>query len=99
VTKREKRLRKMQQNPRNVSYNDFIKVLEDVDFQISQAKGSHMKAEYRLGETVWALTFVRPHGSKKSIHPASVKAALKSIAEIKNVLAEQEEQDGNGSED
>lgn len=41
MTKREKRLRKIRQNPKNVSFEDLRKVLEDFGFELKRSSGSH----------------------------------------------------------
>jgi predicted RNA binding protein YcfA (HicA-like mRNA interferase family) len=41
MTKREKRLQKMRQNPKNVSFDELRSVLEDFGFELVRTSGSH----------------------------------------------------------
>jgi predicted RNA binding protein YcfA (HicA-like mRNA interferase family) len=41
VSKRRKRLEKLRQNPKDVSFDDLRKVLEDFGFELVRSCGSH----------------------------------------------------------
>ena len=41
MTKREKALRKMRNNPKEVRFNDLAKVLEQYGFEVRKTGGSH----------------------------------------------------------
>lgn len=40
-TRRQKRRRKLAQNPKNVRFEDLKRLLEDYDFELKRTKGSH----------------------------------------------------------
>jgi hypothetical protein len=101
MAKKDKRLQKMRQNPKTVTYDILVSVLEAHGFVITQGKGSHVDARFELGSRVWRDTLVKPHGDKKYLSPAAVKKTLKHIDEIEawkaKLEAESEESD-NGDE-
>ncbi len=87
MSKREKRLQRILQNPKNVSFGDLRKVLEDYGFVLDRSSGSHhsfkveIKGEFRL--------FVVPY--RRPLKPVYVKEALKLIEEIEDVEEETDE--------
>ncbi|MCA9912537.1 MAG: type II toxin-antitoxin system HicA family toxin [Anaerolineae bacterium] len=93
MTKREKRLQKIRQNPRNVRYDDLITVLEDFGFTIHHGKGSHIGLRLETEEQTIKFTIVKPHETKfvKSVY---VKMALKEIDRVIEA-SESEEEDGS----
>ena len=59
MTKREKALRKMRNNPKEVRFNDLAKVLEQYGFEIRKTGGSHQvftRGQYRI-----IVPFRKPH--------------------------------------
>ena len=82
MTKREKRLQKMRRNPRNVTFDELMRVLEDYRFVIRQGKGSHYFANAVIGDRVWTETIVKSHGGKKYVHPKTIKRILRHIDEM-----------------
>lgn len=82
MTKSEKRLQKMRQNPLAVSFADLIKVLEDYGYEIREAKGSHYFVRIEIEGRSWKSTIVRPHSKKKSVDPRAIKSLLKQFEEI-----------------
>jgi predicted RNA binding protein YcfA (HicA-like mRNA interferase family) len=86
MTKRQKRLQKMRQNRRTVSYGDYISTLDDYGYEIWKRKGSHRGAKRTIGNKTWILTFVEPHGNRKFMHPEGVKELLAQIDEIEETL-------------
>jgi len=59
MTKREKALRKIRNNPKEVRFNDLAKVLEQFGFEIRKTGGSHhvfMRGQYRI-----TVPFRKPH--------------------------------------
>lgn len=57
MTKRDKRLNRIRQNPKNVSFEDLKIVLEDFGFQMRDSSGtSHHFFRAEIGERVWQLT-------------------------------------------
>lgn len=91
MTKREKRLQKIRQNPRNVRYEDLVTVMEDYGFTLRESGGSHVFADCAIDDTVWTVTLVRPHGNKKHVNQTYVKRAIKALDEIIAMLEETEE--------
>ena len=52
MTKREKRIQKIRQNPRTVRYDDLVAVMEDYGFVLRESGGSHVFADCVLDENV-----------------------------------------------
>ncbi|MBZ0310271.1 MAG: type II toxin-antitoxin system HicA family toxin [Anaerolineae bacterium] len=50
MTKREKRLQKLRQNPKNVSFQDLKTVLEDFGFELVRSSGSHHSFSIMIGQ-------------------------------------------------
>lgn len=75
MSKREKRLERIRQNPNSVSLDDLRRVLEDFGFEHRNTSGSHFTFSYTIGsETkLFTVPFNRP------IKPIYVKQALKLI--------------------
>ena len=90
MTKRQKRLDKMRQNPKNVSFDELRIVLEDFGFEFVRSNGSHhsfnvvINGEPRL--------FVVPY--KHPIKAVYVREALDLIDKIQ----EEQAQDTEGNE-
>lgn len=78
MSKRQKRLARIRQNPQNVSLDDLRRVLEDYGFEYKQTVGSHYTFSVVIGERTKLLVvpFRRP------IKAVYVKKALKMIDEI-----------------
>lgn len=97
MTKREKRLQKIRQNPRNVSFDELQQVLEDYGFEQRKSKGtSHRFFHLKINERSWSLTipFKKPH-----IKEVYVKDALEAVDEIIKFQAiEQSEDDDDTHE-
>lgn len=80
MSKREKRLQKLRNNIRNVSFEQLQQVLEDHGFTLQRSSGSHhsfgvmIKGEYRL--------FVVPY--RKPVKAVYIKAALELIDIIRS---------------
>lgn len=93
MTKREKRLQKIRQNPRNVPFDDLKSVLEDYGFVMRTGKGTSHRFFFRkIGDRAWPLTipFKKPH-----IKFVYVKQALEAIDEIIELTGEDEEENEN----
>ena len=59
MTKRDKALRKMRNNPKEVRFNDLAKVLEEYGFKRRKTGGSHQvltRGQYRI-----IVPFRKPH--------------------------------------
>lgn len=90
MTKHEKRLQRARNNPKAVSYNDFVSILENEGYTIRMGKGSHRKAERMVGDAKFSITFVEPHGKRKTMHKQATLRLLTQLDEIK-MLEEDEE--------
>ena len=78
MTKREKRLERIRQNPNNVSLDALRRVLEDYGFEHKRTSGSHHTFSYTQGgETkLFTVPFRRP------IKAVYVKKVLKLLDQI-----------------
>ncbi len=91
MTKREKRLQRIRQNPKNVSFEDLRQVLEDHQFVLERSAGSHFQFYAEVGGKLYRLSvpFKRPF-----IMAVYVKRALQVIDEIAaNIEAEDSDDD------
>jgi predicted RNA binding protein YcfA (HicA-like mRNA interferase family) len=75
MTKREKRLQKLRQNPNNVSFDELRQVLEAEGFVLDHARGSHYIFRIESGAEV--LTVVIPFA--RPVKPVYVRQALTII--------------------
>jgi predicted RNA binding protein YcfA (HicA-like mRNA interferase family) len=75
LSKRQKRLERIRQNPHNVSLEALRQVLEDYGFEYRQTVGSHYTFGYKLsGQTkLFVVPFKRP------VKMVYVKRAVKLI--------------------
>jgi predicted RNA binding protein YcfA (HicA-like mRNA interferase family) len=62
MSKQDKRIEKMRQNPKNVRYNDLTNVLENIGFRMIGQAGSHVKFRYQMADRVWIHVVPKPHG-------------------------------------
>lgn len=95
MSKRQKRLAKLRQNPKTISFAALKQVLEDYGFEHIRTSGSHHTFITVIGERDWRLTipFRRP------VKPPYVRAALKAIDEIIALQGEEEKDSDGESED
>lgn len=90
MTKREKRLQKLRQNPKNVSFEDLQTVLEDFGFELIRSSGSHHSFSITIsGEP--HLLVVPYHRPVKSIY---VREALKLIDLMEQESEEEDNENG-----
>ena len=91
MSKREKRLQKLRQNPNSVAFDDLEQVLNDAGFELDHVTGSHHVFRASVGDDVWTLVipFARP------VKPAYVR---KAVAAIDEVIAAQPKHDGDSRE-
>ncbi|MFZ4816556.1 MAG: type II toxin-antitoxin system HicA family toxin [Phototrophicaceae bacterium] len=93
MTKREKRLQKLRQNPKDVSFDDLRSVLEDFGFEWVRSSGSHHSFNIVIdGEP---RLFVVPY--RRPVKPTYVNEALRLIDLI--LAAEADEEDSNDDPD
>lgn len=76
MTKRKKRLERIRQNPKNVSFEELRRVVESFGFTLNRVKGSHYIFDVQLEEQVESLVipFKKPH-----VKPVYVKRCLEII--------------------
>ena len=79
MTKREKRLQKLRQNPNNVSFDELRLVLEAEGFVLDHATGSHHIFRFQTDDQV--LKIVIPFG--RPVKPIYVRQALATIDKLK----------------
>jgi hypothetical protein len=90
VSKKKKRLERMRHNKRNVSYSDYLSILDDFGYTVRMGKGSHRAANVSVGSKKLTLTFVEP---KKFMDVAYVDELLSQIDDIETWLEELEQKD------
>lgn len=81
MTRRQKRLEKIRQNPKNVKFADLRQLLEDYGFELKRTKGSHHTFVGMVGEE--KVSLVVPF--KKPLNTIYVKKALSIIDQIEHV--------------
>ena len=77
-TRRQKRRRKIAQNPKNVRFEDLRRLLEDYDFELKRTKGSHHSFVGYVGNQ--KVSVVIPY--KQPLKEVYVKNVLKILDEI-----------------
>jgi hypothetical protein len=79
MTKRDKRLQRIRQNPKNVSFEELRQVIEDYGFILKRSSGSHHVFDMTVEDQIWTLVipYNRPH-----VKPTYVKRAIDSIDEL-----------------
>lgn len=60
MTKREKRVRKIFQNPKEVPFKELDKVLKDLDFEVRQPKSGSSHYVYTKGSVQISVPYKRP---------------------------------------
>lgn len=90
MTKKAKRLEKVRQNPKTVSYEDLKLVLEDQGFQLDRSSGSHFHFILEIEGNVFRISvpYQRPF-----IKAAYIRESLKVIEQIQDIKSEQEADD------
>ncbi|MBZ0320458.1 MAG: type II toxin-antitoxin system HicA family toxin [Anaerolineae bacterium] len=80
MSKKKKRLEKLRQNPKNVSFEELSQVLSDWGFVLKRTAGSHHQFEVEVGLNKYSITipFRRP------IKEYYVKEAVSIIDKIIN---------------
>lgn len=78
MSKREKRLQRIRQNPNEVSFEELSLILEDFGFTYRKNSGSHRTFSCKIGDRTEAITI--PY--RRPIKPVYVKQALELIDEI-----------------
>ncbi len=90
MTKRDKRLAKLRQNPKNVRQQDLDQVLSDFGFAPDFTAGSHITYRHPSGRRITVVA----HGPH--VPPYVVRQALNAIDSLKatdeNALKDEDEQ-------
>ena len=76
MTRREKLLRKMREHPENVRFSEIEALLRYEGFVLFNRRGSHSTYHHQDNRV---LTVVRPHGGRKTCHPADVRRVLEVL--------------------
>lgn len=90
MAKRDKRLQKLRQNPRNVSLDELRPILEDYGFWLDRVVGSHYIFRAEIGGRSWKV--VIPF--HKPIKIVYIKQALIAMDEINQLDLSEGEVDG-----
>ena len=85
--RRQKRRRKIAQNPKNVRFEDLRRLLEDYGFELKRTKGSHHSFVGYLGDE--KVTVVIPF--RKPLQEVYVKNTLALLDQIEPLDKESEE--------
>ena len=88
MSKRQKRLQKIRQQPNDVSFEALRQVLEDYGLWLDRVAGSHYVFGYNMGGQ--ELTFIIPF--KKRVKRIYVKTALQLIDQIIEEQGEDEDE-------
>lgn len=73
MSKAEKLIEKIKENPKHVYFEDLTKALKTKGYDIINVKGSHYS--FSNGETT--ITLVKPHGGRKFCHVLDVKEVIR----------------------
>jgi predicted RNA binding protein YcfA (HicA-like mRNA interferase family) len=92
--RRQKRRRKLAQNPTNVRFEDLRRLLEDYGFELKRSKGSHHSFVGYLDQE--KVTIVIPF--RKPLQEVYVKRALDMIEQIEPLGSDQEETESDDDE-
>ncbi len=92
MSKRKKRLQKLRNNPKDVSFDDLRLVLEDYGFELQNIVGSHYTFRIMIDENphLLVIPFHRP------IKPIYVKKALQLIDRLINEEDTEEDESDSG---
>ena len=76
MSRRDKFVAKMKQNPGGVRYAELESLLHHEGFLRFNQRGSHCTYHRNDGKV---LTVVRPHGGRTTCHPADIKRILEIL--------------------
>lgn len=90
MAKKQKRLERLRQNPKNVTFEELRQVMEDYGFLLDRASGSHFNFRAEVSDQVWKITipFKKPY-----VKEHYVKEVLKAVDEIRAAKTESEDSD------
>ncbi len=81
MSRREKLRAKMEANPGNVRFHQADSLLRQLGFVLFNQRGSHCTYHRADGRV---LTIVKPHGGRKTCHPADIRRLLEFLKELGN---------------
>ena len=73
MSKAEKLIEKIKENPKHVHFEDLIKALKTKGYDIINIKGS----DYSLSSGEMTMTIVKQHGGRKFCHVLDVKEVIR----------------------
>jgi predicted RNA binding protein YcfA (HicA-like mRNA interferase family) len=94
VSKRQKRLERLRQNPRDVSFEELRQVLVAEGFELDHATGSHHVFRAEAGKEI--LTVVVPFS--RPVKTVYVKQALEAIDKLRQATEAEEEVENDGTD-
>ena len=74
--RREKLAMKMKTSPHNIRFGEVIGLLRHDGFILFNQRGSHCTFHRADGRVI---TIVRPHGGRKTCHPADIRKLLEVL--------------------
>ncbi|MBC6935149.1 MAG: type II toxin-antitoxin system HicA family toxin [Chloroflexi bacterium] len=95
MSKRRKLLERIRRNPKNVSFEDFRKLLEQYGFELRRSRGSHFSFIARIADQ--EVLLVIPYN--QPMQAVYVKKALIFIDQIIVETVEDEEGEADENED
>ncbi|MBI5667079.1 MAG: type II toxin-antitoxin system HicA family toxin [Chloroflexi bacterium] len=95
MSKRKKRLQRIRQNPKNVSFDELRHLLEDYGFVPDRSSGSHHSFKVQIkGEYI---LFVVPY--RRPVKPNYVRDALQLIEQIEAELEAEDDDDDESADE
>ncbi|HLY28140.1 MAG TPA: type II toxin-antitoxin system HicA family toxin [Aggregatilineales bacterium] len=90
MTKREKRLQKLRQNPKDVSLDELRQILESEGFNLDHSAGSHHVFRAKVDNEVIkvVIPFARPI---KIVYVKQALAAIDRIIQLKETRPQEDE--------
>lgn len=76
MSRRDKLLERMRENPRSVRFEQVVALLGFEGFVLFNRRGSHCTFHRANGRV---LTLVRPHGGRKTCHPDDIRRILAAL--------------------
>ena len=76
MTRRDKLIEKMRNAPQSIRFAEVESLLRHEGFVLFNRRGSHCTYHRPDGRL---LTIVRPHGRRKTCHPADVRKILEAL--------------------
>ncbi len=76
MSRRDKLIEKIRQTPANIRFSEVEVLLRYEGFVLFNRRGSHCTYHRQDGKV---LTVVRPHGGRKTCHPADIRKLLEVL--------------------